>query len=874
MADVQQLVQSSFRNSSLRRALAKSMAEMLSSSSPNDWKNFFCEQLSLLGTREEVPYLAQILNDSSLGFHGRFALERIPGSASDRAIRDAAAGGTGLPLTGVVNTAGERKDPRAVDLLGRRLGETTNSSLRGAAIHALGKIGGADAVRFLMSASQDGSPPLRLLRDEALLRCAEAFESSGALVRGAEIYDSLSSPGGAPHIRAAAFAGALRCRPEMAAAMVLDALRSKDETLHSAVLRVLREPGGKAIAPLAAEHSDLLPVARRSQVFYALADLGEHRALPAMYKALSRDRSLRTAALYGIGRLGDSSSVERLCGRIDKSKTTERAEITESLTRLKGPGVDERLLALLSPRSSIPVKKEAISAIATRGYQPALPALIEAAHSDKGEVRKASLNAIGSLADGAVIDELVGMLKSDRSEAERPSIVKALVRLGQRDQTPERVCNTMISEFPGSPPSTRVSLLRVLGEFGGTKAFETVQYALADPNPSVRRAAIQVLSAWPDSTPLAELFMLAHAPGEAGTRLLALRGGVSLLEKSVNLKEVDRMKIIERELQRAKGSEPRRLLLSALGKQTSIEALRLAASYLGEKGVADEAALAVAGIAPATGKEYFAETQKTLENAVKSTKSKNVRKQVRTHLADLKPEGTHRRINVAVVTGGHEFDASDFLALFRQDTSLAATHIPLADESEIFEDISNWPYDVIVLYNMTQKISERRRMHFLRLLDKGVGLLSLHHASAAFQEWSEFAKIIGCKYLLAPLEQDGVRREASTYRHDVDIPVHVVGSAHHVTSGVGDFTVHDETYKGCTFEPDNQVLLTTTETSSDAPLGWARSYRRSRIVHLQLGHGPSIFSDKQFRRLVGQAIHWCAEKNPDSRSDGGAANGR
>ena len=217
------------------------------------------------------------------------------------------------------------------------------------------------------------------------------------------------------------------------------------------------------------------------------------------------------------------------------------------------------------------------------------------------------------------------------------------------------------------------------------------------------------------------------------------------------------------------------------------------------------------------------------------------------------------RITVAVVTGGHDFDTSAFLQLFEGDPGITYTHLPQADESEAFDDISRWPYDVIVLYTLTQTISTKRRENFLRLLDDSVGVLSLHHASGAFQKWEEFPKIIGCRYFLSAVDVDGTPWEPSSYRHDVDIPVHVRDSSHAVTRGVTDFLVNDETYKGCAFEPDNRVLLSTTEPSSDQPLGWVRTYRRSNICHFQLGHGSSIFSSEQFRRLVGQALRWCAQ---------------
>ena len=855
---VGQLVQSSSRNPVLRRRLAQPMAGMLGSDVSTAWKKFFCEQLSLIGTADEVPSLARLLNDPNLGFHARFALERIPVGESTGALREAAATAADLPLIGAINALGERKDPQAVELLGRYVAGNHDAAVKGAAVHALGKLGGPDAARLLRASPADGS--LRLLVGESLLLCAGSFESAGDISGAAEIYELLNSSRQPPQIRAAAFVGVIRCREDRGPAMLTEAMQSGDDVLHGAVLRVLREPGGNAMAAVVAARTSKLPDVRRAQMFYALADVSERGALPDMYAAVAhRNRSLRTAAVFGIGKLGDSSSVGRLCAVIDKADAEQRDEIRNGLARLQGPGVDERLLALLSTRSGPTVKEQVISALAARDCRTAVPALLEAVNTGGAGVRKAGIEALGLLADGSVSPDLVRMLKSDRFAAERPSLVRTLIRVGLRDQTPDRVCNAVLACLSGSTPDARASMFQVLGRFGGEKAYQAIRSALSDPDPEIRATAIRVLSAWPDSAPMEDLLMLAHTPGDPGPRTLALRGGVGLLEKSPDLKGEERVRIIERELRSADSDEAKLLLISALGKQSSLQGLRVAVSCLDHPAIDDEAALAVVGIVQSIGKDYPAESRNALERTLESVQSPTVAKQVNSELARLDFQTGEGNMKVAVVTGGHEFDESSFLRLFTSDKGITYAHLPQTDDSELFDEIGGWQYDVIVLYNFTQKISERRRENFLRLLDNGVGVLSLHHASGAFQEWCEYPKIIGCRYLLSPVERDGVRREPSTYQHDVDIPVHVTDTTHAVTRGARDFVVHDETYEGCEFEPDNHLLLTTTEKRSDEPLGWARTYRRSRVVHFQLGHGPDIFGSEQFRGLVDQAVRWCAE---------------
>jgi type 1 glutamine amidotransferase len=216
------------------------------------------------------------------------------------------------------------------------------------------------------------------------------------------------------------------------------------------------------------------------------------------------------------------------------------------------------------------------------------------------------------------------------------------------------------------------------------------------------------------------------------------------------------------------------------------------------------------------------------------------------------------KIRVAVVTGGHDFDHEPFFELFDSLENIEYVEAVQSDESELFEDISEWDYDVIVLYNMTQEISPRRRENFIKLLKDGVGVVAMHHSIGAFQNWPEYKRIIGTKFYLQETEEDGVVYKVGSYEHDADFKIYVKDPHHPVTRGLRDFSIHDETYKGCVFESDNQVLLTTNHPKSDEPVCLVRNYKAGRVCYVQLGHGPSIFYDENYRQLIRQAIGWCA----------------
>jgi len=219
-------------------------------------------------------------------------------------------------------------------------------------------------------------------------------------------------------------------------------------------------------------------------------------------------------------------------------------------------------------------------------------------------------------------------------------------------------------------------------------------------------------------------------------------------------------------------------------------------------------------------------------------------------------------IKVAVVTGGHNFEAKPFFEMFDSFGGIEYVHVVLKDDSEIFEDVREMPYDVIVLYNMTQKISPKRRGNFVELLkDKGVGLVAMHHSIVAFRDWGEYKKIIGGRYYQKEMSESGVTHKPSGFKHGVEFAVKVADKKHPVAQGLSDFTISDEVYNGCGFESDNHIILTTDHADSDKTICWVRRYGKANVCYIMPGHGASGYGNSNYRRLVSQAIKWCADKN-------------
>ena len=216
-------------------------------------------------------------------------------------------------------------------------------------------------------------------------------------------------------------------------------------------------------------------------------------------------------------------------------------------------------------------------------------------------------------------------------------------------------------------------------------------------------------------------------------------------------------------------------------------------------------------------------------------------------------------VKALVVTGGHGFDAAPFDAMLKALPGTECTRIDVKDDGSIFEKLPEGQWDVIVLYNMGQKISEKSKASLLDLLDRGVGLVVLHHAIATFNDWPEYWNIIGAHYYLQNYTEKGKEHAQSTWKEGVNYTLTPADKDHPILKGVTPFTVHDETYKGFTVAPDNHVLLTTEGPTTQPEYAWCRTYRNANVFYMLPGHGPTIFSDENYRKVVTQAIAWAAK---------------
>lgn len=219
------------------------------------------------------------------------------------------------------------------------------------------------------------------------------------------------------------------------------------------------------------------------------------------------------------------------------------------------------------------------------------------------------------------------------------------------------------------------------------------------------------------------------------------------------------------------------------------------------------------------------------------------------------------KIRVLLITGGHAYETNEFNRLFAENSAITVQAAAHPKAHALLQAEAAKSYDVIVLYDMWAKITPEAKADFVARLKEGKGLVVLHHALGSYQDWPEYRRIVGGKYLMQKEIVDGEEQPASTYKHDVVFQVKVAPTPHPITRGVKDFEIHDETYGGLSVNKDVTPLLTTDERTSGRIIGWAKTYEETRVATIQLGHDHLAWDNPNFRKLLAQAIMWVARKD-------------
>jgi len=130
----------------------------------------------------------------------------------------------------------------------------------------------------------------------------------------------------------------------------------------------------------------------------------------------------------------------------------------------------------------------------------------------------------------------------------------------------------------------------------------------------------------------------------------------------------------------------------------------------------------------------------------------------------------------------------------------------------------------------------------------GGGLLALHNSTALRKIDDSpclYRDVLGASYS---------GHGASDERFDVRVIEH----DHPITAGVADYPAIDERHWPIVHVDDAVILLRAYSGGEQSINAFVRGYGRGRVCYLANGHTPEMLTCDSMRRLIANALHWCA----------------
>ena len=616
-----------------RETLEAKLLAVLESDATVACKKFVCKQLSFIGGENSLGTLSPMLTDAELSTMARYAIERIPGSAADQALCAALDRTTGEMQVGIINSLGNRRVADATGALGG-LVRDGEPPVAVAAAAALGKIGTKDAATALAQAPSDGPAEVREAVARAKLDCADQLLREGETKAAMGVFDAVYAASEPGPVRAAAFRGLVMAKGKKGTSLVVDALAGNEADVRAVALGLVRQVPGKAATKEIAGLLEEVPDATKVLILNALADRGDPAARPEAVSALgSENPAVRVAALEALAVLGDASVALEVAERAASSEGPEQQAARKCLERLRGSDVDHTIIQALSEISPA-IQVELIGSLARRQATEAVPALLERVDASDQAVRIAAFEALGTLADGAHLEDLLAKLAAVQEPAVRDAAEKATVSVARG--MPQGQGAVIVAAFEqAQDPAVSCSLLRVLGAVGDSGSLPTVKSALGHASPEVRDAAVRGLADWPSPEPIPDLLALAKDAPDETHRILALRGAIRLIGTASERQPAETLDLYRQALGLAARPDEKKQALAGLAAIRAPEALAIVTPYLEDTAVSNEADRATLAIVRAIAGKNPAEAGDALRKLCQTSKSPVTLESARTALAKI-----------------------------------------------------------------------------------------------------------------------------------------------------------------------------------------------------------------------------------------------
>ena len=220
-----------------------------------------------------------------------------------------------------------------------------------------------------------------------------------------------------------------------------------------------------------------------------------------------------------------------------------------------------------------------------------------------------------------------------------------------------------------------------------------------------------------------------------------------------------------------------------------------------------------------------------------------------------------KKARVLIVTGcdypGHEWKktAPALNNILAKDTRL---RVEVLNDANKLGEIDLKKFDAVILHFMNWETTSppaSARNNLQQFVKSGKGLMLIHFACGAWQDWDEFKNIAGRVW------------DPKTRQHDPigQFLVEIVDKEHPITRGLKDFQTYDELYTCLQGDAPIKVIAKARSKvdNKDYPMAFVLQYGEGRVFHTVLGHDVRALTNTLVPDLLRRGCDWICRLNPD-----------
>jgi HEAT repeat protein len=580
-----------------RELYAKTLIKALDEQADKEVQAFMIRQLQRTGKKESIKPLRKYLDDKRLCEPATQALLTIGTPDAEKALLKALDKATRANRVTLIKALGELRSTKATKKI---LGFATdkNDELRQVTLFALANIGDPAAAEAVSKVSLEAPSFERTRAPSVYLLYAQRLSESGHKRQAANICRNLIANYTAPqesHIPCTALSLLADTVGDDAFEDLLQAMDSPNRELRARALELADQvPGEEATSRWIARLAEVPPDVQ-AQIIEMLGRRGDVTALPVLRERLKSHRKvIKLASIPAAAGLGGEEVFSDILSLLRTDQKDEIAVIKQALLGYSSPVLIPESVKILDKVPS-PSRVALIEILSERHAKQHVDILFAKTESQDEDVRQAALAGLANLVSPKDMPRLIQMLSETDRNRDIRQIQAAIVSSANQIDDREKRADLLLEAMWTAAIEKQPDLLRPLSKIGGQKALQVVVEKTKSENPQVQTVAISVLADWPEFEAAQELSRIWQNTQSPKFLLVAVRGYVRVVHDS-DMEQSEKLERYKEVLGQVSYPAAKAIVLGRMSAIQSLEAFKIAVSFLEHPELQSQAAAAVARI--------------------------------------------------------------------------------------------------------------------------------------------------------------------------------------------------------------------------------------------------------------------------------------